>query len=465
MIAVARKVEDYAEPPLPMFVLFLAYVFVIYLQVGWRIPALGAIRIELVLGAILGPIAVARFSGATIKGGGTVLGWTIALLIAMGIMVPLSQFPGESWNVFLDRGLKFAAYGLCIAAFVTSPRSLRWFIAIWLLCFLKMGQEGFWGTLDGSMIWQEQEIPRLRGPTPSYNHPNSFSGTQLGTLPFIYYIFPLMPWWLRGVLLVQTVFCGNVILRTGSRTGYLGLIMGILTVIYQARSRVKALLVVAAIAALALPLVPKDYSDRFTSIFTDHSEVGQDTSVGQRKEILVDAMKIFEEHPFGIGVGAFPLERAKEFGRTQDTHNLYLEVATNLGVQGFIVFIVFVMVLAVTQRRLQKRLIEQVAALEAGPQDREGMSEHLADVRFMLACARASLVFLMIRMALGGFGMDMYEIYWWFLSGLTIALLRMEVAAEVKTDRLLGRAPRTKGRARFGNALGAVARANGGNPA
>jgi hypothetical protein len=254
-----------------------------------------------------------------------------------------------------------------------------------------------------------------------------------------------------------------VILRTGSRTGYLGLLMAIMTVIYQARSRVKAVLIVVTIGFIAIPLVPKDYTERFESIFTDHSEVGQDTSVGQRKEILVDAMKIFEDHPFGIGVGAFPLERAKVFGRTQDTHNLYLEVATNLGVQGLVVFLVFVMVLAVTQRRLQKRLAEQIAALEAGPQDREGLAEHLADVRFMLACARASLVFLMIRMALGGFGMDMYEIYWWFLSGLTIALLRMEIAAEMKTDRLLGRPLRTKGRARFGNAVGAVARANTGN--
>jgi putative inorganic carbon (hco3(-)) transporter len=225
VVAIPRKTADYAETPLPLMGLFLAYVFYIYLQVGYRVPALGAIRLELVLGAIVGPLALMRYLSCPVKGGGAVLGWAIALLLAMGIMVPLSQFPGESWNVFLNRGLKFAALGLCIAGFVTSPRQLRWFIAVWLLCFLKMGQEGFFGTLDGSMIWQEQEIPRLRGPTPSYNHPNSFSGTQLGTLPFIFYILPLLPWYLRAVLVVQALFCGNVILRTGSRTGYLGLIM------------------------------------------------------------------------------------------------------------------------------------------------------------------------------------------------------------------------------------------------
>jgi putative inorganic carbon (hco3(-)) transporter len=457
VIAVVRKAADYIEPPLPLFLLFLVYVGYIYLQIGYRIPALGAMRLELVLGAILGPVAVVRFASSPVKGGGNVLGWTIALLLAMGIMVPLSQFPGESWNVFLNRGLKFAAYGLCIAAFVTSPRTLRWFIAVFLLCFLKMGQEGFFGTLDGSMIWQEQEIPRLRGPTPSYNHPNSFSGTQLGTLPFIFYIFPLLPWYLRAVLAVQALFCGNVILRTGSRTGYLGLIMAILTIIYQARSRVKAVLIVAAIAVIALPLVPSDYTARFTSIFTDKSEAGQDTSVGQRKEILADAIKIFEDHPFGIGVGAFPLMRTKVFGRAQDTHNLYLEIATNIGVQGFLVFTGFVLILAVASRRVQKRLSEQIAALEP-LREREEVAAHVADLRFILACARATLVFLMIRLALGGFGMDLYEIYWWFMSGLMIALIRLEAAAAAKTDRLLGREPRQQGRARPVNALGAVAR-------
>jgi putative inorganic carbon (hco3(-)) transporter len=440
MLPKARSLpRNYAEPPLPLYGLFLVYVLYIYLQIGYRVPALGDLRLELMLGAILGPVALMRHFSSPIRGGGSVFGWAIALLIAMGIMVPLSQFPGESWNVFLNRGLKFAVYGLCIAAFVTSPRTLRWFIGAFLLAFLKMGQEGFFGTLDGSMIWQEQEIPRLRGPTPSYNHPNSFSGTQLGTLPFMFYLFPLLPWYWRVVLGVQTLFCGNVILRTGSRTGYLGLIMGIATVIWQAKSRMKAVAIVVLVALIAIPLVPHDYADRFTSIFTDKSSAGQDTSVGQRKEILVDATKIFLDHPFGIGVGAFPLMRKQVFGRTQDTHNLYLEIATNIGVQGFIVFVVFVLVLVVALRRLQKRLSQQIDALQNRGEPQEPLAEHIADLQFVLACARAALVFLMIRLALGGFGMDLYEIYWWFLAGLTVAMIKMEAVAAEKTKEVLGR--------------------------
>jgi putative inorganic carbon (hco3(-)) transporter len=445
MLSRARALpRTYAEPPLPLFGLFLAYVLYIYLQVGYRVPALGDLRLELVLGAILGPVALMRYFSSPVAGGGSVFGWAIALLLAMGIMVPLSQFPGESWNVFLNRGLKFAVYGLCIAAFVTSPRLLRWFIGAFLLAFFKMGQEGFFGTLDGSMIWQEQEIPRLRGPTPSYNHPNSFSGTQLGTLPFLFYLFPLLPWYWRALIGVQALFCGNVILRTGSRTGYLGLLMGIATVIWQAKSRVKAVTIVVFVGLIAIPLVPHDYTDRFTSIFTDKSTAGQDTSVGQRKEILVDATKIFLDHPFGIGVGAFPLMRQKVFGRTQDTHNLYLEIATNIGVQGFIVFTVFVLVLLVTLRSLQKRLSHQITKVQGRShgseesEENEEITQHLADLKFVLACARAALVFLMIRLALGGFGMDLYEIYWWFLAGLTVAMIRMEAVAAEKTKHLLG---------------------------
>jgi len=36
--------------------------------------------------------------------------------------------------------------------------------------------------------------------------------------------------------------------------------------------------------------------------------------------------------------------------------------------------------------------------------------------------ARAVSLFIIIRLGLGLFGMDLYEIYWWFILGLAISL-------------------------------------------
>lgn len=428
-----RESDHYIEPPTVVLMLFLVYVLYMYLQGGVRWPILGQMRLEFLLGAVLVPIAVATVSRQSDYRERSLVGWTYALLGSMLVMVVLSRYPEHSWDVFWNRGVKFAAFGLCIVAFVSSPRNLRWFVLAFLLAFFKMGLEGLLGTLDGSLIWENQEIPRLHGATPSYQHPNSFSGTQLGILPFLYYLYPLVSKYWRLAILIQVIFCANVVLRTGSRTGYLGFLAGVASAVWMSKARLKSAVVVGLLALAVIPMLPADYVERFESIFENQSHAGEDTSIGKRKEILVDATEVFLRYPLGVGVGAFPLVRNDIFGRQQDTHNLYLEVATNLGVQGSIAFVGFVISIWVTLARLRRRLDLHLSTLGSLSLQSHEVIEHEKDLRWMLACVKATLIFLIIRLVLGGFGMDMYEIYWWFMLGMTIALLRMTAVAERKT--------------------------------
>ena len=85
-----------------------------------------------------------------------------------------------------------------------------------------------------------------------------------------------------------------------------------------------------------MPLIPSGYIERAETIFTQKDKEGNST--GTRKEILRDAWTVFLDNPLGVGVGAFPAVRQQRFGRTQDTHILYLEIGTNLGIQGLIIF-------------------------------------------------------------------------------------------------------------------------------
>jgi len=430
-----RTTEEpvYIEPAWPVFLLFLGYMMYMYLQGGVRWPVLGQIRFEFLMGIVLVPLAVVAVGRRSVSQEKPVVGWSFALLGTMLIMVALSHFPAFSWDVFWNRGVKFAAYGLCIAAFVSSPRALRWFLAAFLLAFFKMGLEGLLGTITGSLIWQNQEIPRLHGTTPSYEHPNSFSGTQLGVLPYLYFLYPLLPRFWKILAIVQLILCANVIMRTGSRTGYLGFVAAMLSFIWLAKKRARAAIVTVLIALMVVPMIPSDYVGRFSSIFEDKSEVGADTSIGKRKEILEDATEVFLSHPFGIGVGAFPLVRNELFGRKQDTHNLYLEVATNMGIQGIIVFIGFVSSIWAALSRVRRRLQRHLEVLSGLGLRGEAITAHTADIQMMLACAKATWAFLIIRLVLGAFGMDMYEIYWWFMAGLAVALLRLASAAERQT--------------------------------
>lgn len=431
--------DDYPEVPTPFLLLFSGYVLYWYLQLGERVAVLGAIRGELIFGALLGIIAVA--SGIQLRS--PLVGWVGAFLACLAIQVPFSSDLTTSFTVFVDRVLKFSAMALFIIAFVRGPKGLKYFLAAFFLACLKIGQEGLTGVLTGSMVWQNQGVLRLHGSTSLVSHPNSLSGNALGTLPFIWFLFPHVKWPVRAVLLLQTAFALNIILYTGSRTGWIAFIAFLVLLILKTRPKPGYLIGIVVLVLILIPLIPQEYQVRFGSVFTMKEQEGN--SAETRLEIVKDAVAIFQQHPFGVGVSAFPAVRTATFGRFQDTHNLYLEVATNLGIQGLIVFGGLIITLLKVLSRNRNRLREQIAALGPIEQfNRLGAAEsaarsHLQDLRLFAAACDAVWCFVIIRLVAGVFGHDLYEIYWWFSIGLAVAVFNLMPYTSRRTAELCAR--------------------------
>lgn len=454
---------EYRRGSLLVFAFFLGFIVFWYLQGSYRFPALGAIRFEFLMGAFLAMFAIpAHFANPYRHRSGVGI-WAVLLFLVMLIMVGLSYVPGVSLDIFIDRVVKFALIGFFVIAFVTTPGRLRWFIGAFLFACLKMGQEGFVGTLTGSLIWENQGVPRLNGPTPNYGHPNSFAGMALGCLPFILYFYKIAPRYLRVVLLVQLAFMVNIIVFTGSRTAYVALAVGLWFLIRRSEKQRRAFFLVLIAGLVVGSFIPHDYIERARTIITQQDMEGR--SIDTRKEILEDAWQVFLDNPLGVGVHAFPAVRQDRFGREQDTHNLYLEVATNLGVQGLIVFIGLIAALLRTLSRLAVSVKQQIALVEqamTGSSDGASlgrMREHLRDLRTMWAACAAVYVFLMIRLGLGLFGMDLYEIYWWFALGTTVAVWNMNAVAQRRTHLLCGSSAVAEGASgRAGVRIGKIVR-------
>jgi hypothetical protein len=96
----------YSEAPFPVIALFCFYVVVWFLQVGWRIPPLGKIRIELLIAVVLIVILFIyqpvqpKQHAVSPRGVKIAVSW---LLILLAIQVPLSANLELSWVVFVDR--------------------------------------------------------------------------------------------------------------------------------------------------------------------------------------------------------------------------------------------------------------------------------------------------------------------------------------------------------------------------
>lgn len=428
--------NEYPRVPLAPLLMFCVYVLIWYLQIGARVHFLGAIRIELLWAIPLTILAVQQ--RPQFRSPAAIL--IIMYFLALITQIPLSQDFPTSWTVFVDRIIKFSFMALFIISFVKSPRGLVFFIGAFLLACLKMGQEGLFGVITGGLIWENQGVMRLHGSTSNYAHPNSFAGMALGTLPFIFYLFPLCPAYLKITFLIFLGLNANIILYTGSRTGYFGLLGFLIVGFLRSNKKLRLLLIGLPVIILCVSLTPPDYKERFMSSFTHQEKAGHSSEA--RIQILKDAYPVFLKYPFGVGVSAFPAVRTRMFGRFQDTHNLYYEVATNLGIQGFIVFFAYITTMLVLLHKMERSFKDQLLAVQEAidnhPPDTDG---RLAVVRrellLMRAVASAVFMFLIIRLTLGLFGHDLYEIYWWFAGGLTIALYNMQDIAYDRTQEVL----------------------------
>ena len=409
------EIKNYPKIPTFVLLLFCAYVIIWYLQIGLRKPSLGEIRIEYLWAIILSIIAIVYTDLECYKN--PLMRYLILYFFLLIIQVVFSYNLQYSWKIFVDRIVKFAFMAWFIIVFVRSPKGLLFFLSAFLLACMKMGQEGFIGQVTGNLVWENQGIMRLHGSTPLYRHPNSFSGMAVGTLPFVLSFFSIANKYVKAFLILLLIFSANIIIFTGSRTGYVATIFLFLYFfLKRPQKKMKPIIIFILIALIGIHFIPDNYKDRFVSIFTLEEKEGRSSLT--RIQILEDAIEIFLENPLGVGVSAFPFIREDMFGRSQDTHNLYLEIATNLGIPGLIIFAMIIYKII----SMCNMIINRTTAFKEKYKNKEISQKFLFQINLVEKCSLAVILFIVARLGLGLFGMDLYEIYWWFASGLAIAL-------------------------------------------
>lgn len=388
------------------------YIFAFYMELHFRIPALQAIRFQFTYGAIVGFFCLLAYMKDSNRAAplNSVTKTTFLLIFILGIYTIFSMDRQESMTVFNDRVIKFALVAFFIYAATQKIEDLRVIIAFMILAWLKISQEGFWGWFTGNLMWENQGIPRLHGSTAMYGHPNSFSGFAVSCLPFgIFLLMCVKSKLLKAGFLILLLFSLIIIVTTGSRTGYVAVILGAMYFFLKLKAGKFKILSLAIITLIAtISFVPTDYKERFMSIFTGEEKEGRSSDA--RLEIISDALILYSKYPLGIGVQAFPKVRYELFGRSQNTHNLYLEVLTNIGPIGLVVFFIFVYKLIF----LNVRNIKSLALPELTP-----------DQQLLLNLSKALVGYLLLRLLLGLFGMDLYEIYWWVALGITLAITKL----------------------------------------
>lgn len=252
---------------------------------------------------------------------------------------PFSIWMGGAIEVFRDVYSKVILIYVLAVNTITTPRRLErltWVLvlAVSYVAFLTMVDYLHGSHMVGHGTRAQGAVGGIMG------NPNDLATNMVAFLPLA--AFTVLR---RSSVLKRATAVGCAVLMlaaaiaSGSRGGFLGMIVMIAVFGIMAVRRHPGLVAAAALAGMcALPLVPATYWHRISSI-TDESK-DDFGSAQERRTLMKESVQAFAENPLaGVGAGNFKAWNPQ--GRTaawHESHNVVLQVASELGILGLAVF-------------------------------------------------------------------------------------------------------------------------------
>ncbi len=197
-------------------------------------------------------------------------------------------------------------------------------------------------------------------------HPNVMATLMLVVwpLPFAFFLTIQHSKWLPYRLIrmsgaVVAVYMGGILLLTRSRGGYIAAAVAVVTVLWLSRQRFLALLITVTSAAAGFWFA----SDLSQVSSAAVSAVADTDTLSFRLMVWQTAVSMIRDFPFtGVGMGTFNDVAVRLYPfpivSTLGTHNLYLQVAVDLGLIGLIAFLAIVCV-TIAQARMAYKAVRQ----------------------------------------------------------------------------------------------------------
>jgi len=252
--------------------------------------------------------------------------------------------PAASWKM-IDIFINWVLVYYLLINIVNTERRMLIFTLLYLLFSFKMAQHGAvswasrgfsfanWGLIGAGGWFQnsgEFAIQML-----------IFIGLSTGLIVglrrywgrYMRYFFYLMP--LTGVLSV---------IGASSRGSQLGLAIIGLWLLVKSKQKFKAVVVMAMLGLLLISIVPQEQMQRF-------QDAGDDETSLQRLAYWKKGMEIIGDHPV-IGIGFYNWIDYLNYvvpdgigikGVNQLPHNIYIQVASELGLLGLLVFVLMIL--------------------------------------------------------------------------------------------------------------------------
>jgi O-antigen ligase len=322
------------------------------------------------------------------------------------------EWPGSVIRAGIPELIKAVVFYYFTVAFVRTEKDLKKVIVVFVSCqlwrileplYLHITQ-GYWGGI-AYMIGGAEALNRLSGAPSDVVNPNGLAFIVCTVLPFLYLIAGLS-WKFWVASSIVTPACIYALVLTGSRSGLLGLAIMFLAILVKSTRRLLWGLSGAMLLVLGFPLLNPDMQDRYMSII-GAGEKNAATAEG-RVSGVEDSFVIALRRPiFGHGLGTSREANANFAGKDQPAHNLYGEVAQELGFVGLVIYLLFLKSIY-TGFAECKRVYNR--------QDASAFLTRLVD-------ALQLFLFMNLLFSFASYGLSSYE--WYLLGAFSVAIQRL----------------------------------------
>lgn len=408
----------------PAFQLYLTLIVMTLLNVPSRLPVIGMIRPTLLLVGLITFLILRTRSGQKRKDLSSSTRLLNTLIIYMVISMPFVEWPGSVVKAGLDVFIKAVVFFYFTVQLVDTLPRLRTFVVTVIGCQVLRVMEplylhlttGYWGSAadmgDGYML------DRLAGAPDDIINPNGLAFVILTALPFLYYLIGGLRRTLMKLLVVALMGALlYALILTGSRSGLVGLLVVAAAIIFRSRRRTVILVVSAIAAVLLVSIMTPDMKDRYLSL-TDDTTQNAATTKG-RIEHMLDEVQVASRRPFvGHGLGTSQEALANEAGRYQPSHNLYLEVAIELGMIGLLVYLMFLT--SIFGNLKEVRMVMSSSGKQCEMDNPKW--------QFYERCTGATLVLALMCLVFSIASYGLSEFYWYLIAGLSVVLRNLLLA-------------------------------------
>jgi putative inorganic carbon (hco3(-)) transporter len=271
----------------------------------------------------------------------------------------LAAYPDTSFK-WLSLYFSWVLLYALITNILTTERRFVIFMLAFMVYSTKMSQHGFrtWAMRGGSFASYGAS-----GAPGWFQNSGEFGIQMCIFFPIaVYFIQALKPYWSKGKLLAflfMPVSAAISIVASSSRGAVLGLVPVILWMMAKSRKRVKGFLLTAIVAASIWMILPAEQKQRF-------SEMGQDQTSQSRLAFWKRGLDMLHNNPLS-GVGyknwlPYSMANYEPFidensgdPMWQVSHNIFIEVGSELGYPGLLLFVGMIGITFYTNHKTRKR--------------------------------------------------------------------------------------------------------------